>query len=486
MPRREIPFCGPAYELRNNWNNVQECVNYFLEQYPAAAGTKWALRGCPGLEEWADVGIRSPVRGMLATEDYLYAVIDKTVFKFDSDGDETEIGNLNTAIGLVSMARNPTQIMIVDRSGAGYILTIATDALAEIADADFPEAESVTFQDGYFIVHQADQATFNISALNDGESWDALDFHSAAWKPDDIVRIFSYQRDLYIFGSLGTEVWYWNGSATAFPYSRRDGTEIEMGLSAKDAPGSINNAILWLGQDEHGYAHVIRSVGFQPQIVSSPAVTEAINSYSTISDAIGLTYWIDKHPMYEIIFPTEDKSWCFDLSMQNPDQAWHERMSRRQEDDGSITRGRHRINCNAFFAGKQLVGDYSNGKIYEHSRDAYDEDGTTMEAIRTTAGFNANQDLISVSELGVLYGPGVGLVSGQGSDPLSIISWSHDGGKRWSNEHQVSIGKIGEYENRARVLQCGQGRNWVVRAKITDPVERDILGGYSIFEVDDA
>ena len=114
----------------------------------------------------------------------------------------------------------------------------------------------------------------------------------------------------------------------------------------------------------------------------------------------------------------------------------------------------------------------------------FDEDDQEMPAIRTTANISKNQDLLTFNEVQTLFTPGVGLVSGQGNDPIGLFSFSKDGGYTWSNERDLYIGKLGEYERRAMTWQLGQARNWAFRIKVTDPVNRDIIGAFGMAEVD--
>jgi hypothetical protein len=65
---------------------------------------------------------------------------------------------------------------------------------------------------------------------------------------------------------------------------------------------------------------------------------------------------------------------------------------------------------------------------------------------------------------------GVGLVTGQGSDPQLMLKWSDDGGFTWSNEHWVSAGKIGQYRRRAIWRRMGRGRDRVYEVTMSDPV----------------
>jgi hypothetical protein len=59
-----------------------------------------------------------------------------------------------------------------------------------------------------------------------------------------------------------------------------------------------------------------------------------------------------------------------------------------------------------------------------------------------------------------------------------MLDWSDDGGHTWSNEHWASIGKIGEYKNRARWKRMGRSRNRIYSTTITDPVKTVMIGAY--------
>jgi hypothetical protein len=74
---------------------------------------------------------------------------------------------------------------------------------------------------------------------------------------------------------------------------------------------------------------------------------------------------------------------------------------------------------------------------------------------------------------------GVGLSTGQGSDPQVILQWSDDGGHTWSNEHFLSAGKQGEYSRRAMLKQpLGRSRDRVFKVAMSDPVKWALLNAY--------
>lgn len=81
------------------------------------------------------------------------------------------------------------------------------------------------------------------------------------------------------------------------------------------------------------------------------------------------------------------------------------------------------------------------------------------------------------AELRVLMETGVGLASGQGSDPLIALRWSDDGGHTWSNEHTVSAGAMGQYSARANFRRLGQSRGRIYEVSGSDDVKIALIDG---------
>jgi Concanavalin A-like lectin/glucanases superfamily len=60
--------------------------------------------------------------------------------------------------------------------------------------------------------------------------------------------------------------------------------------------------------------------------------------------------------------------------------------------------------------------------------------------------------------------------------PKIALKWSDDGGKTYGNEKWLQVGTVGKYKNRAVAYNLGHARDRVYDARITDPVNRDIIG----------
>ena len=78
-------------------------------------------------------------------------------------------------------------------------------------------------------------------------------------------------------------------------------------------------------------------------------------------------------------------------------------------------------------------------------------------------------------ELQIQFEPGVGLPTGQGTNPQAMLRWSSDGGSTWSSEHWTSIGVIGAYKNRAIWRNMGESRDRVYEVVVTDPIKAVII-----------
>jgi hypothetical protein len=102
---------------------------------------------------------------------------------------------------------------------------------------------------------------------------------------------------------------------------------------------------------------------------------------------------------------------------------------------------------------------------------------------RTAPVIHAEGKLIFHHSLELIMEVGVGIDSGQGSDPQVMIEWSNDAGRTWSSERWASMGKVGEYARRLIFRQLGQSRNRVYRLAGSDPVRTCLVEGYVEAEI---
>jgi len=465
------PILGSSYVARSVNAADNRMVNLFPEAIPEGGKEPAFLSRCPGLSLLATIG-DGPIRGLWTFGDYLYVVSNNTLYKVTSSYVATSLGTVS-GTGPVSMSDNGTQLFVACDPD-GFIYNAQTNTFAEITDIDFPGAVTVGYLDGFFVFNEPDSQTLWVTQLLDGTSIDPTNYASAEGSPDGVVGLIVDHGELWVFGTNSTEVWYNAGNA-GFPFQRISGALTEIGCASAYTLAKADNTVFWLSSDARGHGIVYRARGYSGERISTHAVEWQIQQYGDLSDALAYTYQQDGHAFYVLVFPSQDTTWVYDASTQ----AWHERCG-FDETTGLFTR--HRSNCQVFFNNLVIVGDYEDGKIYSFDLDTYADNGSIQKWLRSWRALPTGVNNLTRSthhSLQLDCEVGVGLNSGQGSDPQVMLRWSDDGGHTWSNEHWLSMGRIGTYGTRVIWRRLGMTmkiRDRVYEVSGTDPVKVIILG----------
>jgi len=363
----------------------------------------------------------------------------------------------------VSMSHNDAatpELVIVDGTN-GWIYD-TTNGLRQITDEDFFSADVVDFQDQYFVFNRAGTGQFFLSNLNAGSVYTATDIATAEGDPDRLVALISNRRELWLFGAETIEIWYNSGNAD-FPFSRFEGGFLERGCAAAFSIAEDDNSIFWLAEDRIFY----RAEGYTPQRISQHGIEEALRKYKVVSDACAFIYTMGGHKFYVCTFPAEDATWVYDITTG----LWHERQSRGM--------GRWRVSVYADAFGKHLVGDFEDGRIGELDLDTYQEYGVTIQGVASGPVAHYDRKRVAHRRFELDIESGVGLTSGQGSDPQIWLDWSDDDGRTWSARKPFrSMGKIGEYKKRLRWDRMGATRERIYRVTVSDPVKCSIIAAH--------
>lgn len=95
---------------------------------------------------------------------------------------------------------------------------------------------------------------------------------------------------------------------------------------------------------------------------------------------------------------------------------------------------------------------------------------TTRRWMRRTPLIGVERYRVRHGAFQVVLQAGVGLSTGQGSDPQLMLRWSDDGGHAWSNEHWVTAGALGTYRTRAIWRRLGNSRGRIYEVSGSDAV----------------
>lgn len=462
----KINIVGQTYPSRAYVISANRLVNMYAQKETPEAKDVASLIRCPGTVTAIDTGSKVPIRGAWTASNGASFVVAGDKLLLVNETAVLTSWTLDSSSGDVTMRDNGIQLLLVD-GVAGYIVTLATNTFAKIADADFPNgARYAAYIDTYFIVAMTGTQQFFISGQQDGTAWAALDFFAAEGSPDIVRSLIENHRELWLFGARSIEVWS-STTDSSFPFQRA--SFIEQGCAAGSSVAKMDNSVFWLGANDQGNGIVYRGNGYSPLRISHHAMEYQIAQYQTIEDAIGFCYVMEGHSFYVLQFPTAGKTWVYDAASG----LWHERA---YFSNGSESRWRS--NCHYIIGNRHFVGDYENGKIYQLSSSIYDDDGQAMRCLRSLRVKGQENKPITYSRFILDAETGVGLPNGQGSDPVAMLRISDDGGRTFHTLRTLPLGEIGEFATQAEAWALGQSNDRVFEITISDPVEFVIVGAY--------
>ena len=128
--------------------------------------------------------------------------------------------------------------------------------------------------------------------------------------------------------------------------------------------------------------------------------------------------------------------------------------------------------------GKHLVGDRADGRVYSMRLDIYKDDTDYIKRLRIYTHLIDELKPVRYSSLQVGIETGVGLQSGQGSDPQISLRISQDGARTWSNYYSKSFGAAGKYKTEVNFRRLGIQQICTFELSTSEPVKVAITGSY--------
>lgn len=457
-------FIGPTYLLTSVTVAAERCLNLYPEsvEVPWEKGRLW-LTTTPGLINYCLFPTGS-CRGAFAQDGRGWFVAGDHLYEINSDGSFIDRGAVAADGNPASMASNGQgghQLLVLS-GGHGYIFDLIANTLNPIVATGFPTSPLVAgFIDGYFVVLDAIANTMHLSGLFDGTSWSGLDVAQRSTASDNLVSMVMDHREIWLFGSKTGEAWYDSGAAD-FPFAPIPGSFVPQGSASAFGAQTFDNSIAWISQSVDGGGMVLKAQGYMPTRISNHALEEAMATYPKISDAEGFVYQVNGHVFYVLYFPSANVTWVYDASTG----MWHERS---WYNASANTQDAHRARCHMYVFGLHLVGDRQTGQVYIWSNTTYSDAGVAIHRIRQAPHICQEKDWVfhKAFELDAEYG--LGIQSGQGSNPQIALSWSNDGGHTFSNEYWQTMGAQGNYQQRAQWRRLGRARDRVYKVRMTDP-----------------
>lgn len=439
-----------SYSHRSHPASTARLKNCFIEALPPDAKTPAVLLRAPGITGTSTVG-NGPIQGMHAALGYLFVVSGGSLYRLDSNLSATLLGSVGSATQFsIDMDSNTDSIVVVNTPNAYYW---DGTTFGQITDADFTTrgASDVDFLDNWMLFTEPNSGRIFGADLGTVTDFDALNFVTAEGSPDNLVGKTVDHRQALLFGSKSLEIWENTGIA-GFPFERAINGFVEIGCLNGRTIEKQDNSVFWLASD----LTIRRLDGITPVRVSNHAIEQALTAVS-ISQGRAYTYAQEGHLFYVLTFP--ERTLVLDVTTGE----WHDRNSYGYD----YWLPRH--HAQAF--NLEYVGSSIDNKIGYLNMEDYDEWGGTQVMEWTYQPIYAEGEWAFHDRFEIIMETGVGLSTGQGSNPTVMLSKSDDGGITWTNLPTRSAGAMGQYRWRVAWHRLGRSKMRVYRASVSDPVK---------------
>ena len=450
----EIPLGFGFYVSESLPISHQECVNWVPVIQTQPALSQRTLMGSPGIELLTSSGSESTDanRGAHVLSGVPYFINGNTLYRLDRaiiSGEEVfSLTDLTSSSGSpinidgntrVSIADNGTQMMILPPGGTGYIYT-ELGGLVEITDPDFVangNPQYVQFIDGYFAC-STDTKKWIISNLNNGLSWDALDFGTAETDPDPVVAPLVYNNQMFVTGSETTEG-FQNIGGAGFPFQRSN-VFLDKGCYAPFTLIASNQRFFMIGGGKNELSGIWEFSSGAFTKVSTIPIDAVLAEYTrtTIAAAYALSWSAGGQSF--VAFSLVDRTFVYNITTS----LWHELKSSIPDTNNDLIQSRWRVSSIITAYGYALVGDNEDGRIGKLTLEEYKEyDNEIIRTFSTPPIYNEGRSFrLPAIELTMESGVGNGV-----EIPKVSLAISRDS-KTFSYERNRFVGKIGEFTHR--------------------------------------
>lgn len=459
--------CG-ANEHRLSIAGSESCRNMVPERRPDGSLIYLQRPGLGALHLEAGAGAW---RAGFESNGRAFCVLGGTLYEIDAlanlwrRGTVDQLGNDGSPASIAGNGDQGDQLCIISNS-LGFILTLSTNNLVQITDAQFPaNARHVVFLNGHFIVTSADAQTFALSAQYDGTSYASDDIGEES-KTTDYIQTALVDEDtgeLWLIGKRLTEVWRYTGTV-GFPLDPVD-TIIPIGSGAPFGWAMLGGRPYGLGQSKDGDRVFVRFTGYSYERISTHAIEQTIQAYTQeqIEACRAFALEIGGHRFVLFTFIEADATFVYDEATG----LW---ANWDQWDADALAALAFQGVGHLFAFGKHIVGSHDDGTIYELSFAYADDAGDVIRRVGRGPRIAAEGKRVPHYTLRIGCQTGVG--DETTTDPVAMVRWSDDVGRTFSAEQQVPLGAMGHYDQMPELRRLGlaqrQGR--IYEVVITDPV----------------
>lgn len=498
MARADLPVVGGSRYNLVPKIDAQRTVNWYPVSSPDGK-KKTYLHPWPGknrMEAFEEGGVG---RASLVFKDYTYFIQGDAVYRMDSSlvvNLISPVGFFNTLEGFAAISANEFQVIFIDSEKCFLWDTntaIGTDNTPNLPQVGMPAAPlaplDITNMDGYFILISSSptiQNRFYISGLNDGASWNVLDYALINSRPTILNGVAVLKRRVFFFGQTKSELWQDAGAAD-FPFRRDNNLLLEHGVKAIGSISEGFDLLFYLSADEDGVGSVMMVEGITPRPISERWLEEIIQTFTKPEDAFGFVFRINGQIFYQINFTEDDRTFVYNVNTKE----WH--------DLEMLDKSRDIANTHVYFMNKHFITTYNDEYLYEMSPNFLTNGGEKIRKSRTLRVLSEpTYERVTYNRIQVDMLQGVGAIntkpissyppnqvpaSAGDVDPQIFLSLSTDGGATYNSFGSVSFGKAGNRLIRVIWRSMGGHRDAIFELESYSSVPTYILGGGVDYEI---
>ncbi len=398
----------------------------YLEPVP---GVGFVTRRRPGLLPFADVSTGAQGDGIFWWDaaQKCIAVSNGRVFDVARDGTYTDITGdaCNAGVPVVfadGQMLDGTPWLYL--ASGKLVYTINGAATVAPTDANTPASTHVAWIDGRFVANSPGTPRFLSTDTNpatglfDNAFWSSTinPFRNTA-RGDNIKALLTNWEEIYSWGGEALEVWQ---DDFATPFTSIPSALAEVGIEAPYSIRRTENTLFAVCVLDSKRV-VVKLAGRAPVVISEP-IAILLAAMPTVSDAIGSLITVGGIAIYLLHFPSANQTWAYDHK-NDVWCRWGLYIGDSDVRDAFI--GNHPCFCKAW--NKHLIQSRFDGKIYELSRNAFDDAGTQMVPYRRTGWMDMTTGHRKrLTQFYIKGKPGLSI------DTRLLFRYQEDGRNEWS------------------------------------------------------
>ena len=370
-----------------------------------------------------------------------------------------------TGTDRVKVAFGETQAGFLS-GGLFYVSASAGTAVAAASDADWATLLSDHGETAFTSIATMGQralltygSRFAFSTTLQFNTTTTLSYYTAENAPDGIIAGVVLGDIYYVFGTQTIEPWIQTGDNDN-PFSPIVGQVITRGAMARDAIVKLDNTLFFIGDDRAVY----RLNGLTPQIIN--ANDAWITRYLQTVDAADVVCSSMETEAHKFLFIwTPGKCIAYDVATS----TWQIRKTYGSDTWEWLY---HVANDGKFYAANQTTALVELSRSYKSDRQSDASTFGTHIVREFTAHLPVKSGKPPLGQVRVEGTKGIGLSTGQGSNPLLEMAISRDQGNTFEAWRSRSLGLIGNYSARTSWETNGRAgpEQTVLYFRWSDPV----------------